>query len=290
VNPLIDVSEASELIRGGAAVRVLDCRATLGEPAAGLAAWTGGHIPTAIHADLETELSMPGPPTAGRHPLPDDAHFSRTMSRWGVTPETWLIAYDAGDSAYAARAWWLATRAGHVRTRVIGGGVRAWQRAGLSMQVGDSSSSITPTNRVLAFDRSATIDADALAALLENEAVVLLDARARERFLGEVEPIDSMAGHIPGAHNRPYARNLEDGLFKSPERLRDEFEALMPGVAASNVVHMCGSGVTACHNLLAMDLAGLIGSRLFAPSWSGWIADPDRPIAMGGDSQKTLAL
>lgn len=290
MNPLIDVAEASELIRSGAAVRVIDCRATLGEPGAGLTAWSSGHIPTAIHADLETDLSMPGPPTAGRHPLPDDASFSRTMSRWGVTSETWLIAYDAGDGAYAARAWWLATRAGHARTRVIDGGLRAWQQAGLSLEAGATTPKIAPADRSLAFDRSARLDADALAALLQADAVVLLDARARERFLGEVEPIDPMAGHIPGAHNRPFASNLEDGLFKSPARLRDEFEALMSGSAASSVVHMCGSGVTACHNLLAMDVAGLHGSRLFAPSWSGWIADPDRPIAMGGDSQKTLAL
>ncbi len=290
MNPLITASDAAEEILRNPAVRVLDCRATLGEPGAGLAAWADGHIQSAMHADLDTELSMPGAPTAGRHPLPDDAHFSRTMSRWGVTPETLLIAYDAGDGAYAARAWWLATRTGHARTRIIDGGLRAWQRAGLPMQIGHSPPSITPTNRVLAFDRSATIDADGLAELLADDAVVLLDARARERFLGEVEPIDPMAGHIPGAHNRPYANNLDDGIFKSPARLREEFEDLIGEFAASDVVHMCGSGVTACHNLLAMEVAGLHGSRLFAPSWSGWIANPDRPIAMGGDSQKTLAL
>lgn len=290
MNPLITASDADALIRSGARVRVIDCRATLGEPAAGLAAWKGGRIPTAIHADLETELSMPAAPTAGRHPLPDNASFSRTMSQWGVTPDTWLIAYDAGDGAYAARSWWLATRAGHVRTRVIDGGLRAWQRAGLALEAGEPTSNVTPVDRALAFDRSAWLDADALAALLEADAVVLLDARARERFLGEVEPIDPMAGHIPRAHNRPFASNLEDGFFKSPAQLRVEFETLMSGSAASRVVHMCGSGVTACHNLLAMDVAGLLGSRLFAPSWSGWIADADRPIAMGGDSPKTLAL
>ncbi len=290
MNPLITAANAAEAILRNPAVRVIDCRATLGEPGAGFAAWADGHIQNAIHADLETQLSMPGAPTAGRHPLPDDAHFSRTMSRWGVTPETLLIAYDAGDGAYAARAWWLATRAGHAHTQVIDGGLRAWQRAGLPMQTSQSPPAITPTDRVLAFDRSATIDADGLAALLARDAVVLLDARARERFLGEVEPIDAMAGHIPGAHSRPYANNLEDGLFKSPARLREEFEALIAGSTASDVVHMCGSGVTACHNLLAMDVAGLNGSRLFAPSWSGWIANPDRPIAMGGDSLKTHAL
>lgn len=290
MNILIDVSAARQLMAGNAPVRVIDCRATLGDAAAGRKSWLAGHLPGALHADLETELSMPGPATAGRHPLPDDTHLSATFSRWGLTPAHWLVAYDAGDGAYAARAWWLATRAGHARTLVIDGGLRAWQQAGLPLEPGDSPAPVAAVERVVALDRTALIDAGALSRLLEAHAALLIDARAAERFRGDVELIDAMAGHIPGAHNRPYADNLESGAFKRPEILRQEFEAMLLGIAPANVAHMCGSGVTACHNLLAMDVAGLAGSRLFAPSWSGWIADPARPVAWGGDTPMTPAL
>lgn len=290
MNILIDVAAAYALMQGKGPVRVVDCRAVLGDPGAGRAAWTSGHLPEALHADLDTELSMPGPATAGRHPLPDDAHLSATFSRWGLTPEHWLIAYDAGDGAYAARAWWLATRAGHSRAVVIDGGLRAWQHAGLSLALGGSAAPIAPRERVVALDRSAWIDADALSLLMQTHAATLLDARAAERFRGDVELIDAVAGHVPGAHNRPYVDNLENGVFKKPAELRREFQTKLAGAAPADVVHMCGSGVTACHNLLAMDLAGLTGSRLFAPSWSGWIADAERSIALGGDTPATPAL
>ncbi|MEO6066188.1 MAG: sulfurtransferase [Lysobacterales bacterium] len=290
MNILIGVAAAQRLMESAAPIRVIDCRAVLGDAAAGRRLWSEGHIPGALHADLESDLSMQGPATEGRHPLPDDARLSATFSRWGLTPEHWLVAYDAGDGAYAARAWWLATRAGHARALVVDGGLRAWECAGYPLASGDSTGPIVPVDSTLALDRAALIDADGLNRLLDTHAVILLDARAAERFRGDSEPIDAMAGHVPGAHNRPYADNLENGVFKQPETLREEFELLLKGAASADIVHMCGSGVTACHNLLAMDLAGLHGSRLFAPSWSGWSADPERPIAMGGDSPITPAL
>lgn len=290
MNILLDIATASGWVAGSERVRIIDCRSVLGDATAGRNAFLAGHIPGALHADLDTDLSMPGPATAGRHPLPDAAHLSATFSRWGLTPEHWLIAYDAGDGAYAARAWWLATRAGHSRALLIDGGLRAWQLAGHPLDFGDPQAPMANVERIVSIDRSATVDADALTERLEAHSAILIDARGAGRFRGDVEPIDTMAGHIPGAHNRPYVDNLENGVFKSPEVLRKEFLAILAGAAPADVVHMCGSGVTACHNLLAMDLAGLNGSRLFAPSWSGWIADADRSIAWGGDTPVTPAL
>ncbi len=290
MNILVDVSGARRMMQDGALVRVIDCRAVLGSAGAGATAWMESRLPGALHADLELDLSMPGLPVDGRHPLPDDRHLSSLLSRWGLTPDHWLIAYDAGDGAYAARAWWLATRAGHARTLVIDGGLRAWMQAQLPLESGASGMRVDPIERSVRLDRSAIVDFQSLERLLESASGALLDARSAERYRGDVEPIDAVAGHVPGAHNRPYVENLTRGVFKSPDRLREEFEALLPGTAPADVVHMCGSGVTACHNLLAMDLAGLRGSRLFAPSWSGWIADASRPIAWGGDSPPTPAL
>lgn len=291
MTPLIDVDSLQSLIADGAALRILDCRARLGEPDAGAQAWREGRIPGALHADLETDLSMSGAKDCGRHPLPDDVHLARAFAKWELGPDPLLVVYDDANGAYAARAWWLATRAGHARCQVLDGGLAAWLLAGGAMESGTSA----PSPRrgyasEVQLNRSELVDHAMLATGLQEHELCLIDARAAERYRGDVEPIDSDAGHVPGAHNRPFTANIANGRFKAANALRSDFEKLMDGCEAANVVHMCGSGVTACHNILAMDIAGLRGSRLYAPSWSGWIADPVRPIAIGGDRWPTPEL
>jgi thiosulfate/3-mercaptopyruvate sulfurtransferase len=267
-------------------VLIVDCRA---DPAGAGAAdpdkpereYREGHIPGAVHASLEHDLSDLGRQQQGlgRHPLPLEQAFSATLGRWGWRPGLQVVTYDAGSSALAAaRLWWLLRLAGVREVAVLDGGLAAWRAAGLPVETGTVQR--TPTEVDLHFDtRQAITDP---AALHAGPAPVLVDARAAARYRGDSEPLDRAAGHVPGALNRPYADNLAaDGRFKSPAQLRQEFAAVLGSTAPEKVVHMCGSGVTACHNLLAMEHAGLHGSRLYAPSWSGWVSDPSRPIATG---------
>ncbi len=291
MTPLIDAHSLQSLMADGKPLRILDCRAQLGEPEAGPRAWREARLPGALHANLESDLSMPGTTDQGRHPLPDDANLARAFADWRLEPDQLLVVYDDANGAYAARAWWLATRAGHGLCQVLDGGIAAWRERDGAMESGNPA----PTSdrgypRAVKLDRSALVDHAMLATGLSDNALCLIDARASERYRGEVEPIDSAAGHVPGAHNRPFMANIENGRFKPADALRADFEALMDGFGPADVVHMCGSGVTACHNILAMDIAGLNGSLLYAPSWSGWIADPRRPIAIGGDRGPTPEL
>jgi thiosulfate/3-mercaptopyruvate sulfurtransferase len=267
-------------------VLIVDCRA---DPAGAGAAdpdkperdYREGHIPGAVRASLEHDLSDLGRKDQGlgRHPLPLEQAFSAVLGRWGWRPGLQVVAYDAGSSALAAaRLWWLLRLAGVREVAVLDGGFAAWRAAGLPVEAGTVQR--TPTEVDLHFDAGQAItDPTALHA---EPAPVLLDARAAARYRGESEPLDRAAGHVPGALNRPYADNLgADGRFKPAAQLRDEFVAVLGDTPPGKVVHMCGSGVTACHNLLAMEHAGLHGSRLYAPSWSGWVSDPSRPIATG---------
>lgn len=263
-------------------VLVVDARADLGQPGKGAAAHAAARIPGAVHVDLERELSDPSRTGLGRHPLPSSEALSALLSRWGWQPGLPIVVYDdAAGALAAARAWWLLRAAGVADAAVLDGGFSAWQVAGLPLESGAALPRRASTVSV-AVDPRLHLGADALAEALAADAVVLLDARAAPRYRGEVEPIDPVAGHVPGARNRPYTENLDDsGRFKTPAALAAEFTALIDGRPPAEVVHMCGSGVTACHNLLAMSHAGLTGSRLFAPSWSGWIADRARPVASG---------
>lgn len=261
---------------------VLDCRFDLGDANAGWQAYGLSHVPGAYYAHLDTDLSDTGRSGLGRHPLPDPQVFAAILGRWQIKPDTQVICYDAaGGALAAARAWWLLRTCGHARVAVLDGGWPAWLAAGLP------TSNDQPTQGHDAYpaqwdEASYLLDGNVLARELAGQEIVLVDARAAPRFRGEVEPIDSRAGHVPGAVNRPFAENLDaDGRFKSKSRLREDFEALLHGRSSGEVVHMCGSGVTATHNLLAMEHAGLTGSRLYAPSWSGWIVDPRRPFATG---------
>jgi thiosulfate/3-mercaptopyruvate sulfurtransferase len=261
-------------------VLVVDCRANLADRALGSRVYAQGHIPGAVYANVETDLSDLSRQGLGRHPLPDASAFSDLLARWGWTPQMRVVAYDAANGALAAaRLWWMLRIMGAREVAVLDGGWQAWQAAGLPVET--QARSRTPTSVEVEFDPSQIVYTDALQAMRKD--MLLLDARAAPRFRGEVEPIDPVAGHVPGARNRPFSDNLaSDGRFKPAPQLRAEFEALLEGRKPDDVVHMCGSGVTACHNLLAMEHAGLAGSRIYAPSWSGWIG-ADRPVATGAE-------
>jgi thiosulfate/3-mercaptopyruvate sulfurtransferase len=258
---------------------VLDARVSLADRSAGEAMYLEGHIPGARHADLDRDLSDHRKPHAGRHPWPDAPDFCATLRRWGVHVDDQVVVYDAGDGALAAsRAWFLLRALGHRKVAVLDGGWARW--CALGFPVGTDVPAPQPSDYDARFDESRLLDADAVQAHLRAGGV-LLDGRAAERFRGEVEPLDKAAGHVPGATNRPFAMNLRDGRFKPARELADEFAAAIGTHPPRDVAVMCGSGVTACHHLLAMEHAGLLGGRLFTGSWSGWIDDPSRPVASG---------
>ena len=279
---LISVDELAVLIDQDDAL-VVDCRKDLSSPDSGRQAWSAAHIPGAIHAELDSDLSDLGKAGQGRHPLPDEAVFSDVLSRWGWRPDRPLIAYDdAGGALAASRLWWMLRLVGAQAVGVLDGGWSAWKASGLPTE---NSQQVPARTRVsVAYDRQQLVGYEALQAELAAGSICLLDARGAPRFRGEVEPLDRVAGHVPGARNRPFTDNLDaNGRFKPAAQLAAEFTALIEPHVPAAVVHMCGSGVTACHNLLAMEVAGLHGSRLFAPSWSGWISDPERAIAVGAE-------
>jgi thiosulfate/3-mercaptopyruvate sulfurtransferase len=265
-------------------LRVIDCSFDLADPSAGEALHVRARIPGARHAHLDRDLSdLSRKASAGRHPLPGLRALSASLSRLGIDRHSHVVAYDQGPGMYAARLWWLLRSCGYRRVQVLDGGMAAWQAADLPVESG------TPVTQrpsrlpeALRLAPRAVVDAEDVSAGLGGQAILLLDARAAPRFRGEVEPLDPVAGHIPGAINRPFADNLAaDGRFKTRGQLREEYTHLLGGRRPSAVVHMCGSGVTACHNKLAMDIAGLRGSRVYADSWSGWITDPERPVTRG---------
>ena len=272
-------AEALAAALGRDDLAVLDARFSLADPGAGEAAYRAAHIPGARYADLDRDLSDHRKPDAGRHPWPESADFVAALERWGIAPHQQVVVYDAGDGALAAaRAWFLLRAIGHARVAVLDGGWARWTALGLP--VDDVVPQPRPTHYQGEFDRRRLLDGDAVQAHLDAGGV-LIDARAGERFRGEVEPIDRVAGHVPGARNRPYADNLRDGRFKSAAELADEFARVLGRHGPGEVVAMCGSGVTACHHLLAMEHAGLPGAKLYPGSWSGWISDPSRPVATG---------
>jgi len=260
---------------------IVDCRHALADPAQGEREYRAGHIPGAVFASLDRDLSDLSRQAEGlgRHPLPREADFAAVLGRWGWRPGLQVVAYDAAQGALAAaRLWWLLRLAGERAVAVLDGGFPAWQAAGLP--VATEVPVREPGRAAVRYDRAQVL-LDA-AGLLERPGPVLLDARTALRYRGDEEPLDPVGGHVPGALNRPFSDNLSaDGRFKPADALRREFVAAIGGRAPGEVVHMCGSGVTACHNLLAMEHAGLSGSRLYAPSWSGWTSDPSRPVAKG---------
>ncbi|HAI47606.1 3-mercaptopyruvate sulfurtransferase [compost metagenome] len=263
------------------AVRVVDARFSLADPQSGAAAYAQGHIPGALHADLNADLADLGRHGHGRHPLPDSAAFAATLGRWGIGEDTQVVVYDAADgSMAAARLWWLLRLLGHARVAVLDGGLAAWQAAGLPLSTAVPDVAALPAHPGQ-FDRDQIASVDEVASRLKHAPGWLLDARAGERFRGEVEPLDPVAGHVPGAVNRPFALNVHEGRLRPAADLRAALQPLIGAHDPRQVVVMCGSGVTACHLLLAMEVAGLHGAKIYADSWSGWVADSSRPVATG---------
>jgi thiosulfate/3-mercaptopyruvate sulfurtransferase len=264
---------------GDAGLLVADCRVSLADRSAGPRMYAASHIPGAIRVELETDLSDHRKAGQGRHPWPDPADFVARLGAWGVARATQVVAYDDGDGAFAARLWFMLRALGHERAAVLDGGWARWTQLGLPVDARVPRPE--PVDYATdGFDAARLLDAVTVQARLD-QGDLLLDARAAPRFRGETEPLDRVAGHVPGARNRPYSENLADGRFKAPDALRREFEAALEGRDPARLVAMCGSGVTACHHLLAMEHAGLRGAKLFTGSWSGWISDPSRPVATG---------
>jgi thiosulfate/3-mercaptopyruvate sulfurtransferase len=281
---LIDASTLRELA-GKPEVAVIDCRFDLLNPEGGRRAYLAGHIPGARYADLNKDLSAPISPNSGRHPLPAPRDFSATLGRLGIGNATQVIAYDDAGGSFAARLWWLLRWLGHRSVAALDGGIKAWTAAGGSLESGEEKPlpKEIPGGRISPqADNAAVIDTAHIAAFLTDPGNLLVDARAAERFAGSVEPIDAVAGHIAGAVNHPFSVNLgPDGRFLPAPDLKRLWDARLAGRQAAHLAAMCGSGVTACHNLLSLEVAGLGGAKLYAGSWSEWIRDPNRPVARG---------
>lgn len=257
---------------------IVDCRHSLADFALGRHLYAQSHVPGAFFADVETDLSGTRTGSNGRHPMPDPQKFAALLRGIGVGDQTQIVAYDAGGDMFAARFWFLCRWIGHDAVAVLDGGFIAWTKAGYP--VSDALAQ-QRTGTLSAHPRSElVVDAGYVLAHLGDDGVQLLDARSEDRYAGENETIDPVAGHIPGAHSRWFKRNFnEDGTWKSPQALRAEFE--QQGIVAAHAIHNCGSGVSAAANYLAMAHAGQTGSRIYGGSWSEWIADPSRPVATG---------
>jgi thiosulfate/3-mercaptopyruvate sulfurtransferase len=263
---------------------ILDCRFELAHPAWGAEAYAAGHIPGALYAHLEQDLSGPLSARTGRHPLPQAADLGATFGRFGIDAAVQVVAYDQGNGAFAARAWWLLRWLGHRAVAVLDGGFAAWQNAQLPV----TQAATTRAPRAFRAQPQAQLadTAEIVAAVaagsLQRGAPLLVDARSAERFAGRNETLDPVAGHIPGARNHPFSANVDAaGRFLPPAQLRAAWQATLGGRDPQQLIAMCGSGVTACHNLLALELAGLGGARLYAGSWSEWIRDPSHAVELG---------
>lgn len=279
---LVDAHALSAAL-GDPSLRLVDARFVMlnAAPEAGRQAYVEAHLPGAVYAHLNLDLSDLSKDGEGRHPLPDSDAFARKLGEWGIGPAHQVVVYDAGDgSMAAARAWWLLKLLGHERVAVLDGGIAAWRAAGYP----ETAATATPSPVAAYpahFDAGQRVDAAGIIGRLDEDSGWLFDARAAERFRGDVEPIDPVAGHVPGALNRPFALNLRDGRFKPVDELRAELSQLLGQRSPADAVLMCGSGVTACHLLLAFEHAGLHGARVYPGSWSGWISDPSCPVARG---------
>ena len=258
--------------------RIVDCRFDLMQPDVGECAYREGHIPRAVYAHLERDLSGPITATSGRHPLPDPQALSARLARWGIDAATQVVCYDAQANAFAARLWWLLRWLGHERVTVLDGGLKAWQAQHLPLDTEIPAIDPRPFHGTPHPDM--LISTQELVRHLADNRCCVVDVRAAGRFAGDKEPIDAVAGHIPGARNLPYQMNLDAGdCYLPPEALKKMYGRVLDGCAPQDCVLMCGSGVTACQSLLALEVAGMHGARLYAGSWSEWIRDPIRAVA-----------
>lgn len=276
-SPLVSTAELASHL-DDPAWRIIDCRFDLAQPEAGEAAYREGHIPGALYAHLERDLSGAVTPDSGRHPLPDPRTLCDTFSRWGIDSETQVICYDAQANAYAGRLWWLLRWLGHARVAVLDGGLKAWESQHLPLD--SAIASIAPRDFHGHPQDGMLVTTQELASQFDPHTRCIIDVRAAERFAGEKEPIDPVAGHIPGARNLPYLSNLDAGdCYLPPEALKKMYRRVLDDVPPEQCVVMCGSGVTACQSLIALEIAGLSGAKLYAGSWSEWIRDMRRPVA-----------
>jgi thiosulfate/3-mercaptopyruvate sulfurtransferase len=257
---------------------VVDCRFVLSDPGAGRRAYDAGHLPGARYAHLNNDLSAPVTATSGRHPLPDAEGLAQRLGLWGIDNQKQVVAYDDSFGSMAARLWWLMRWLGHDAVALLDGSLARWQREGHPMT--QELPRITPAHFVPHPRHDLWVDSATVEQVMGRGDGLVIDARAEERFNGEVELIDRVAGHIPGAVNVPFEDNLHlSGRFLDPPELRELYKNILAGVPAEKTILMCGSGVTACHSILALERAGMPGARLYAGSWSEWITDPRRPVA-----------
>lgn len=281
---LISPDNLAALLASGSDVVVLDCSSDLSAPDSGRLAYEKSHIPGAHHVSVKATLSGTATGRNGRNPLPEQALFRRAMENLGIADGTQVVAYDNGDGLYASRLWWMLRWIGHSAVAVLDGGLTAWCEAGLPCS---QEPAPKPQPRALSA-RDALAEPMAFAELrehLQERRHLIVDARPATRFAGNDETLDPHGGHIPGARNRWFKHNLApNGRFKAPEQLRAEFSALLGSRSPGDVVHQCGSGVSACHNLLAMQVAGLDGSKLYVGSWSEWCVQDQAPMAVGPDT------
>ena len=281
---LISAAQLQTLKASQQPLMVFDCSFELTQPAAGDAQYQQSHIASAVRADLDRHLSAKGALDAasgGRHPLPSLDAFAAWLGSVGFSPDMQAVVYDRQGANYCGRLWWMLKWAGHEASAVLDGGLQAWIAAGGAVASG-AGPALQPGTYPLAVPRAALVTAETVLHHLARPGQTLVDARGAPRFSGEVEPLDPVAGHIPGALNRPFADNLgPDGCFKPAAQLRAEFDALLAGKNPASVVHHCGSGVSAIPNLIAMEVAGLGRAALYAGSWSDWCSDPSRPVAQG---------
>jgi thiosulfate/3-mercaptopyruvate sulfurtransferase len=262
------------------ALAIIDCRYDLGDDTWGVNAYRAAHIPGAVYASLSRELSGPLTGRNGRHPLPSLDAMVGTFSRMGIGPGTQVVAYDQDNGMYASRLWWMLRYLGHDRVAVLDGGWAKWTREEKPTRPGDEMR--RPVDFRAQVRDACMVDVGELEEIVDRRSALLVDARGTERYEGQSEPIDRVAGHIPGAVNHPYKSNVtEAGTMLPPAALRAAFDTLLAGRAPDEVIAYCGSGVTACHNLLAMELVGLSGAKLYPGSWSEWSADPQRPVETG---------
>ena len=278
-NTIISAEELNSIINDDN-VRVFDCRFSLKDPQGGLNNYLAGHLPSAQFADMDTQLSSAMTPTSGRHPLPDAEVFIQQLQAWGVNNETQVIAYDDISGAFAARLWWMMRWVGHNKVAVLNGGMQKWSDQGYSLT--QDGVQFPAGNFSGQANMDWLVDIDTVRAKLDSNEITLIDARAADRFTGKDQKTDPVPGHVPGAINLPFGGNLtKDGMMQSPEVIKERFANVIQNQPLENVTNMCGSGVTACHNMLAQAVAGMPPTKVFIGSWSQWIKDPSRPVETG---------
>jgi thiosulfate/3-mercaptopyruvate sulfurtransferase len=275
LSPLLGAQQLRELL-GTPGLLVVDCRYELGNAAAGRIAYDSGHVPGAVFTSMDDDLASARHAGGGRHPLPSPAAFAATLGRWGFTPSSRVVAYDQASGASAARLWWLLRARGHASVQLLDGGIAAWNEAGGPV---DTAVPATAPTEVIVRDFEGVASSADVVAGLAARRITLVDARAADRFAGRNETVDPVAGHVPGAVNLPFTGNLTPAMrFEDAAVLQRRWAPVMQKAQLAPIVAMCGSGITACHNLLALEVAGYRGARLYAGSYSEWITDPARPV------------